>query len=133
MSTLHYLRHGRIIARLVLALFTLAMAVAIAAPVFNPQGMALVCSVAGQVKLISVEGNASLNGAGSGAPTGSAMDTSHGWNCVLCIALDAPPVPADIAHLVVQPAASLLVRSSHEALPAEPARTFPARGPPAWA
>jgi hypothetical protein len=133
MSLLHLMRHSRTLARLVLAWFTLAMAVAIAAPVVNPQGMALVCSVAGQVKLISVDNTAPMNGASTGAPAGSAMGASHGWNCVLCMGLDAPPAPAETAHLVVQAAQQPLARALQAVLPAEPARTLPARGPPARA
>jgi hypothetical protein len=129
MSLMHLLRHSRAISRLVLVWFTLAMAAAIASPVVNPQGMALVCSVAGQVKLISVDSNAwSHDG---GAPTGSAMGTSHGWNCILCMGLDASATSAEAAPLFVQVAASQLARTSLTAWPAKPVRTLPARGPPA--
>jgi hypothetical protein len=82
MSLLQALRQSKFIARCVLVWFALAMAVAVAAPVVNPQGSQLVCSASGAVKLVSA-------GADDAAPM-----QSHGLDCVLCLAFNAPPVLA---------------------------------------
>jgi hypothetical protein len=80
MSLLQALRQSKFIARCVLVWFALAMAAAVAAPVVNPQGSQLVCSASGAVKLV---------GADDAAPM-----QSHGLDCVLCLAFNAPPAPA---------------------------------------
>ena len=82
MPLLQALRQSKFLARCVLAGFALAMAVAVAAPVVNPQGSQLVCSASGAVKLV-----------GAGTDDSVPMQ-SHGLDCVLCLAFDAPPVPA---------------------------------------
>jgi hypothetical protein len=83
MSLLQALRQSKYIARFMLVWFALAMAVAVAAPVVNPQGSQLVCSASGAVKLV---------GADDAAPM-----QSHGLDCVLCLALNAPPALATLS------------------------------------
>lgn len=120
MALLQVLRQSRLIARCVLAWFVMSMAVAMAAPVVQPQGSALVCSAAGAVKLVD-----------TGSEDGSAQ-VPHTLDCVLCLALDAPgPAASDPGMLAALPAghgaglvrAPVVVRSD---------ATLAARAPPAW-
>lgn len=88
MTLLQVLRHSRLVARSVLAWFVMSMAVAVAAPVVQPQGSTLVCSASGTVKLVD-----------SGSDDGVAS-ASHTLDCVLCLALHAaPPVAVDFEAL----------------------------------
>ena len=112
----------RAFARLVLAWFVLSLGLAIAAPIVQPQSLTLVCSAAGEVKLQST-GNNDDNG--DIAPTGHTLD------CVLCLALNAPPpatvdlqapLPVAVSVQVIQTAARNAWRT---------AAPLPARGPPA--
>ena len=82
MSLLQALRQSKFLARCVLAWFALAMAVAVAAPVVSPQSSQLVCSASGAVKLV-----------GAGADDSVPLQ-SHVLDCVLCLALHAPPAQA---------------------------------------
>ncbi|MDE2417964.1 MAG: DUF2946 domain-containing protein [Burkholderiales bacterium] len=79
MLLLQALRQSRIVARFVLAWFVLSLAVAIAAPVVNPQSATLVCSATGVMKLV-----------GSGGEE-LAPPVHHSLDCVLCLALNTPP------------------------------------------
>jgi hypothetical protein len=88
MPLLQALRQSKFIARCVLVWFALAMAAAVAAPVVNPQGTQLVCSTAGTVKLVNV----GLEDFAAGADDSSPMQ-SHLLECVLCLAISAPPTP----------------------------------------
>jgi len=56
MSRLQSLRQARTLIRWMLACFVLAMGVAVAAPVVNPQALSLVCSAGGSVKLVVQNG-----------------------------------------------------------------------------
>ncbi len=119
MQFLQVLRQSKLIARCVLAWFALSMAVAVAAPIVNPQASALVCSASGAVKLIN------------GGDDTSAPVSGHSLDCVLCLAFDAPPAAA--AEFAVLPAAPSL-HVPARALAPVPFRSdsrLAARGPPA--
>lgn len=122
MSALHSLRTARLLARSVLAWFVVSIGLAIAAPLVHPQAVTLVCSSAGVVKLQA-----------SGDDGTPMPPPSHTWDCVMCLALGAPPMAAS-------PAAPALPALSYAwfGLPRTPtvwrtASPLPARGPPAHA
>lgn len=83
MPLLQAIRQSKFLARCVLVWFAMAMAVAVAAPVVNPQASQLVCSASGAVKLVAA-------GADDSAPM-----QNHGLDCVLCLALNTPPAQAN--------------------------------------
>ena len=117
------LRHALQLTRFVLVWFALSMGVAIASPVVNPQGMDLVCTSTGSMKLV-VQGQD--NGDGEAATA-----SSHTLDCPLCASMSAPPPalntsltqPSPLAH-ALQP----LVAAHIAAITAPP---LPSRGPPA--
>ncbi len=93
MFSLLSLRQSRALIRWMLACFALAIGVAVAAPVVNPQALSLVCSAGGSVKLVAAD---DVDG---GAPATMA----HTLDCVMCLPAGAPPATAD----VVVPAVAL--------------------------
>lgn len=112
------LRQARLLVRLVLAWFALAVGVAVAAPVVQPSSAQLVCTGTGLMKLI-VPGDD-----GTGQPA-----DSHTLDCPLCASVAPPPPlarapesPHPLAH-VLQPVPA----ARHAARIAAP---LPARGPP---
>jgi hypothetical protein len=119
MPFLQALRQYKHMPRWVLVWFALAMCVAVAAPVVNPQGSQLVCSASGAVKLVNI-------GADSSAP----MQT-HLLDCVLCLAAGAPPAPA-LGSVVVPLFLSFALQPAPSAWVAKrTAAPLGARGPPA--
>jgi len=137
MTPLQFLRQSKHIARWVLVWFALSITAAVAAPVIKPQGLALVCTAAGQVKMVSTSniGSAAADVAVSGTPGGA--DTAAGLHqqldCVLCLTLNAPPVPDVRLPLLASFAAEKPVRLSSPLVPPLRALTLSARGPPATA
>lgn len=123
---MQFLRSARFLARLVLAWFVLALGVAVAAPMVQPQSMELICSTGGAMKLI-VKSAASQDPADSGEVRGHTLD------CPLCAtALMAPPI--EVPMVSVQPSSL-----SHALQPVEAARIagrvaapLPPRGPPSF-
>ena len=110
------LRNAAFLARLVLAWFALSIGVAIAAPVVHPQGVELICSAGGAVKIM-VKGDVDK-------PAGL-----HTLDCPLCAPSGAPPV-AGAGLAQAQP-----LRHFVEAIPAARIAALtrpipPARGPP---
>ena len=112
------LRQAHFFARLVLAWFVLALGVAVASPVINPQGMELVCSGSGAMKLLVKSDD------------GTQVSVGHTLDCPLCATVGAPPpviaqqaVPAQPLSYALQP----LPAAHIAALTAAP---LPARGPP---
>ncbi len=93
MFSLQTMRQSRALIRWMLACFALAIGVAVAAPVVNPQALSLVCSAGGSVKLVVAD---DVDG---GAPATMA----HTLDCVMCLPAGAPPASAD----VVVPAVAL--------------------------
>lgn len=118
---MHTLRNAHLIARFVLVWFALSIGVAIASPLVNPQGMQLVCSGSGTLKILSVD-------AGGKATTHS----SHTLECPLCANISAPPPLEEIGFTAAPPLAF--------GLPEQDAGTYaprlttppPARGPPSF-
>ncbi|NPC58378.1 hypothetical protein [Caenimonas soli] len=112
------LRRARFIARLVLAWFAVSVGIAIASPIVNPQGLELVCSAAGAIKIL-VKGE-----------DGSTQAKSHTLDCPMCAAMDAP-LPAGLQPI---PAALPLSRAMQSIPTARlaglTAAPLPARGPP---
>lgn len=119
MLTLQTLRQARTLAHGVLVWFVLAVGVAVAAPLVQPQSGTLVCSASGAFKLLV------------GDDDGSVAPTSHTLECVLCLALGAPPsAPVDaIASLPVLGYALTGLSAGHRVW--RTAAPLPARGPPA--
>jgi len=77
------LRNAHFLARLVLVWFVLFVGVSVASPLVNPDGVQLVCSTAGSVKLVSSDA-----GAQSGLDD---SERGHGMHCPLCLPLAMPP------------------------------------------
>jgi hypothetical protein len=115
---MQHLRHAIQLTRLVLVWFALSVGVAIASPLVNTQGMDVVCTGTGSMKLV-VQGN------DDSAVSAKTMD------CPVCMSIIAPPPefnttltqPSPLAH-VMQPLAAAHIA----ALTAPP---LPSRGPPA--
>jgi hypothetical protein len=122
MSRLQSLRQARTLIRWMLACFVLAMGVAVAAPVVNPQALSLVCSAGGSVKLVV------QNGAEGSVP----LTMAHTLDCVMCLPAGAPP-----AHSIAALPLLALGEVQHAAAPAtvtwRTADPASARGPPACA
>mgnify|MGYP006870543190 FL=1 len=103
--------------RLVLVWFVLSVGVAIASPIVHPQGMDMVCTSTGSMKLVV---------------SADEQDTaSRTLDCPLCASINAPPPafnttltqPAPLAH-ALRP----IVAAHIAAITAPP---LPSRGPPA--
>ena len=111
------LRHAIQLTRLVLVWFALSVGVAIATPLVNTQGMDLVCTGTGSMKLV-VQGD------------DDASASTQTMDCPLCMSIAAPPPalnttltqPSPLAH-AMQPLAAAHIA----ALTAPP---LPSRGPP---
>lgn len=114
------LRHAQRIARFMLVWFVLSIGVAIASPMVKPQGMQLVCSGAGVVKVLV-----------AGDDGRATTTTSHTLDCPLCASISAPP-PMDYEAMPATAA-----RVAAPAVSDAPAVFFvlsappPARAPPA--
>lgn len=113
------LRHATHIARFVLVWFALSIGVAIASPMVMPQGMQLVCSGAGAVKVV-VAGEA-----------GKAPVASHSLDCPLCANFGAPPPLEIVAFSASAPRVPAPVAVGRVAVLWTLAAPPPARGPPA--
>lgn len=113
------LRNASFLARLVLAWFALAVGVAVASPVVKPQGIELLCSGGGGMKLL-VTGED-----GSGPAAGG-----HTLDCPLCASLDAPPDSAENPPQAQRPSMGVLLSLADVRAAALVAARPPARGPP---
>ena len=113
------LRNASFLARLVLAWFALSLGAAIASPVLHPQGVQLVCSAGGALKLVLP------------ADDGQAPQVQAGMDCPLCATVGAPPAAQWAAGLPLLPAAEPVVSRTLPPWVAAPAAPPPARGPPA--
>ncbi len=117
---LQSLRQARALAFGVLAWFVLSLGVAIASPVVRPQALTLVCSAAGAVKLVA------------GNDEGTAASASHhALDCVLCLALGAPPADTIGLQTPLLAPALALAYAPAAFVPWRSAAPLPARGPPA--
>ena len=115
---MQHLRNAKLIARFVLVWFALSIGVAIASPMVKPQGMQLVCSGVGAMKVI-VAGQA-----------GKAPVVSHTLDCPLCASISAPPPMEILAFSATAPLAFVMPAESNEIVLFELATPPPARGPP---
>jgi hypothetical protein len=120
MFSLQSVRQATFLARWVLVWFVIAMGVAVASPLVQPQSYTLVCSTVGASKLV-VSGE-------DGAPV-----MAHTLDCVACLPAMVPPpavphsaaAPGNLRYSF--PAFDTAFMARRDALPA------PARGPPAAA
>lgn len=119
MHALQAIRQSQFIARCVLAWFALSMAVAVAAPIVNPQASALVCSASGAIKLVSSSDD-------STAPV-----AAHTLDCVLCLALNTPPVAGIDLFAQPSPVGQHLPALAQAPVPFRSDSKLLARGPPA--
>ncbi len=81
MYTLQSLRNAHRLTRLVLVWFALFVGVAVASPLVNPEGVQLVCTTAGSVKLLHIDADGE-----------EAQGSHNGLHCALCLPVAAPPV-----------------------------------------
>lgn len=110
-------RLGKHLVRLVLAWFVLAMGVAVASPLVNPQELQLVCS-AGAMKLLVKTAD------------GSEATTGHKLECPMCATVGAPP-PANAEWApLAQPLGHVTQPVPAARLAALVGAPLPARGPP---
>ena len=114
------LRQAQLLARLVLAWFVLALGVAVASPLVQPQALELVCSSAGSVKLVKT------------GDDGSAA-SAHLLDCPLCLTGSAPPSSLPSSWAQPQPQAHALPVLAAPSLAGRTAAPPPSRGPPAHA
>jgi hypothetical protein len=113
--------NARQLARFVLAWFVLALGVAVASPIVQPQDILLVCTGSGAMKMLVK------------AADGSASEvSSNTLDCPLCAPMVAPPPVEKWAAEPIQPLANALqvIPSAHIA--ARTAAPLPARGPPSF-
>jgi hypothetical protein len=118
-SVMQHLRNAKQLARFVLVWFALSIGVAIASPMVSPQGMQLICSGAGAMKLI-VAGD-----------DGKVPAASHSLECPLCASISAPPPMEIVAFSGAVPQPLRLPAPVAERVFAVLAAPPPARGPPA--
>ena len=119
MFCLQTLRQAHALIRWMLACFVLAMGVAVAAPVVNPQALSLVCSAGGNVKLVVQDD------AGDSLP----MALAHTLDCVMCLPAGAPPA-STAAALPLQTLGEVLRALAPQAVTWRTAAPASARGPP---
>jgi hypothetical protein len=97
------------------------MGVAIASPMVNPQGLQLVCSGSGSMKVVRV------NASGESTPT-----VSHTLDCPLCASISAPPPLEIIGLRAVAPLAYTAALQDTGRITPVLAAPPPARGPPVF-
>lgn len=119
MPSLQPLRNARLVARLVLVWFALALGAAIASPLVQPKAMELVCSGAGAMKLLVK------------IDDGGAAVSAHALDCPLCASLGAPPPVSRNDTPSAQPLAHVLRTIPAVRIAALTGAPLPARGPPA--
>ena len=83
MFLLQSLRNARHLTRLVLVWFVLFVGVAVASPLVHPEGVQMVCTSAGGVKVGQPD-----------ADSADALGGGHGLHCPLCLPVAAPPLVA---------------------------------------
>ena len=116
------LRNAFFLARLVLAWFALAVGVAVASPLVNPQSIELLCSGSGSMKVLVKSAD------GTPAPA-----THTTLDCPLCATAGAPPPVALVAAPFVHALAHCVQPIPAARIAARTAAPLPARGPPVLA
>ena len=119
LSPLQTIRSLRWLARLVLAWFVLSIGVAVASPLVNPQGMELICSGSGAIKVLVKTDD------------GAKELSSHTLDCPLCAHVGAPPPTSQALLPVAHPLAHALRPIPAAHIAARTAAPLPPRGPPA--
>ncbi|HQQ71866.1 MAG TPA: DUF2946 family protein [Alicycliphilus sp.] len=119
---MHRLRTPRQLARLLLACFAMALAVAVATPLVQARPMERVCTASGEERWV----------AAGGKDAGTVPGAAHLLDCALCL---PPMLPASAPGTLPSPqgrpamAAAPLARMEH--VPALSRAPFPPRAPPA--
>ena len=120
LSPLQTIRSLRWLARLVLAWFVLSIGVAVASPLVNPQGMELICSGSGAIKILVKTDD------------GAKEMSSHTLDCPLCAHVGAPSPTPQAALPVAHPLAHALRPIPAAHIAARTAAPLPPRGPPTF-
>lgn len=118
------LRNAHLLARFVLVWFVLFVGVSVASPLVNPQGIQMVCSAMGGMKMVSADDGAS-------GSSGDSVKLSSSMDCPLCAQFSAPPTPVGVSFDNASVLAHALrpIPSAHIVwLTGSP---LPPRGPPA--
>lgn len=113
------LRRSTLLARLVLAWFLLAVGVAIASPIVQPQAMEMVCTAGGGVKLVALDSDAT-----------DATAAHHTLDCPMCQAATVPPAMQRASSVPPQPLAHALQPIAVAHIAALAGAPLPPRGPP---
>ena len=116
---MHHLRNAKLIARFMLVWFALSIGVAIASPMVKQQGMELVCSGAGAMKVIFA------------GDDGKMPATGHTLDCLLCAGISAPPPMEILAFSATAPKGFVQPSAGSNFVFFVLAAPPPARGPPA--
>jgi hypothetical protein len=114
------LRNANLLARFVLVWFALSIGVAIASPIVKPQGMELICSGAGEMKLLVKTDD------------GTQPVSGHTLDCPLCASISAPPPVVCMTVEPFQPLAHVLQSTPAAHIALLTAAPLPARGPPSF-
>lgn len=115
------LRRARSLARFVLAWFVLTVGVAMASPVFQPQGFELVCSGAGVMKLVAK------------SEGGQVQPATPSLDCPLCAHMLTPLPAAGPLVMAPHPLSDALQPAVAAHIAWLTAAPLPARGPPSLA
>jgi len=115
---MEFLRRARHLPRFVLVWFALYLGVAMASPLIQPQGMALMCSGSGLAKLAASHDD------------GSAPVSGHTLDCPLCAGISAPPPLLVFAFKPVEPLGHVPQRVATDTISRAISAPMPARGPP---
>jgi len=113
------LRNAQLVARFVLVWFALSIGIAIASPMVKPEGLQLVCSGAGSLKVV-VTGD-----------SGAEPDASHTLECPLCASISALPPMAHVLLTTEAPRKFGAPQGGVKPPFFVSAAPPPARGPPA--
>lgn len=120
MSFLQSLRNAHRLTRFVLVWFALFLGVAVASPLIHPESLQLVCTSAGNVKLVVAATDGS-----------DGADTSQNLDCPLCLPMAAPPVAS--THTAAHTGLSFALTPLEQArLASRIGLPWQARAPPAW-
>jgi hypothetical protein len=109
----------RSFARFMLVWFALALGVAAASPMVQPQSQQLVCTAAGSVKFVNLDGD------GAARASGGLQD------CPLCVLVGAPPQAMPLLATLPAPVADPVPFAAKTHLAVRSAPPLPPRGPPA--
>jgi hypothetical protein len=112
------LRRALTLVRLVLAWFVLAIGVAVASPIVQPQAMELICSGSGVMKIVVK------------AEDGTAQPAGHTLDCPLCAHGASPPPVVKASTEPPHPLSHALRPIVAAHLAWATAAPLPARGPP---